>query len=138
MVTGLNHITLSVRDLTRSFDFYSKILGLKPLMRHFNGAYFLAGDLWFCLELDPKAFPDAPSGYNHFAFSVEQQDFKNLSQKIANSGAKIWKDNKSEDDSLYFLDPDGHQLEIHFGGWKSRLDHYKKNSKYSNMTFFPE
>lgn len=27
MITGLNHITLAVRDLERPFDFYADILG---------------------------------------------------------------------------------------------------------------
>jgi catechol 2,3-dioxygenase-like lactoylglutathione lyase family enzyme len=46
MITGLNHITLSVRDLDRSFQFYVKTLGAKPLARWRRGAYLLAGDLW--------------------------------------------------------------------------------------------
>ena len=39
--------------------------------------------------------------------------------------AIIWKDNRSEGDSLYFLDPDGHRLELHAGSLASRLDHYR-------------
>lgn len=54
MITGINHITLSVRDLDESFQFYSQTLGFKPLMRHSKGAYFLAGELWFCLEADSE------------------------------------------------------------------------------------
>jgi len=61
-----------------------------------------------------------------------------LSDRITNSGAKIWKDNKSEGISLYFMDPDGHKLEVHVGEWKSRLDEYKQNAKYEHMTFFSE
>ena len=50
MITGINHVTLSVRSLAESFDFYTNILGFKPLMRKSKSAYFLAGDLWFCIE----------------------------------------------------------------------------------------
>jgi len=45
MVTGINHITIAVKNLEVSFLFYREILGFKPLMRSPKGAYFLAGDL---------------------------------------------------------------------------------------------
>lgn len=138
MITGLNHITIAVSDLERSFHFYSHVLGFKPLMRHAKGAYLLAGDLWFCLDLDPNVRMTALPEYTHFAFSVEQRGFNGLSSKIVSSGAQLWKDNRSEGDSLYFLDPDGHKLEIHVGDWKSRLENYRKDPKYDHMTFFSE
>jgi catechol 2,3-dioxygenase-like lactoylglutathione lyase family enzyme len=54
MIGGLNHITLSVRDIDRSFRFYVETLGAKPLARWRKGAHLLAGDLWLCLTLDER------------------------------------------------------------------------------------
>ena len=42
--------------------------------------------------------------------------------------AIIWKDNRSEGASLYFLDPDGHRLELHVGTLASRLAHYSADA----------
>ncbi len=121
MILGLNHVTIAVRNLDRSFLFYSEVLGFTPLMKHSRGAYFLAGNAWFCLDLDPQTRIEALPEYTHFAFSVSQENFQIASDRIITSGAAIWSENKSEGDSLYFLDPDGHKLEIHVGNWRSRL-----------------
>jgi glutathione S-transferase fosA5 len=45
MISGVNHITLAVRDLECSFRFYVETLGAKPLARWSRGAYLLAGDV---------------------------------------------------------------------------------------------
>jgi catechol 2,3-dioxygenase-like lactoylglutathione lyase family enzyme len=62
MITGMNHVTLAVTNIDRSFKFYRDIVGLKPLCRWNNGAYFLVGGsetnpdqgFWFCLNYDAK------------------------------------------------------------------------------------
>ena len=136
MILGINHITIAVTDLDRSFNFYKNILGFKPLMKHSCGAYLLAGDLWFCLDLDLSTRKGALQEYTHFAFTVRQADFSILSEKLRSSNAQIWKDNTSEGDSIYFLDPDGHKLEIHVGNWQSRILSAKKNQKYNSLEFF--
>lgn len=125
-IFGMNHITLAVKDIDRSFDFYMNVLGLKPLVRWDKGAYFLVGDFWFCLNVDEQRVPN--SCYTHYAFSVNQKDFNELSEKIRASGAKVFKENSSPGDSFYFLDPDGHKLEIHTGNWKERLRIKKENT----------
>ncbi len=136
MITGMNHVTFAVTDLDRSFRFYQNVLGFKPLMKHSKGAYFLAGDLWFCLDLDSSTRKQALPEYTHFAFSVAPNDFSTLSKKIISSGTTVWKENKSEGDSLYFLDPDGHKLEIHVGDWQSRVQSAKEKPWGENVQFF--
>lgn len=121
MISGLNHITLAVKDLDRSFAFYKNVLGFEPLMKHSRGAYFLAGDLWFCLDLDDATRPGPLPEYTHIAFTVVDSDFGRMAEKLNSHNVTIWKENKSEGASLYFLDPDGHKLEIHVGDWRSRL-----------------
>ena len=49
MISGLSHITLSVRQLARSYSFYVDMLGCRPIARRPRGAYLTAGDLWLCL-----------------------------------------------------------------------------------------
>jgi catechol 2,3-dioxygenase-like lactoylglutathione lyase family enzyme len=125
MITSVNHITLAVINVQKSFDFYKDVLGFKPLCKWDKGAYFLVGDLWFCLNLDENRVPNLC--YTHYAFSVSEDDFLILSQQLKSSGVFVFKDNKSEGDSFYFLDPDGHKLEIHVGVWESRLKYKRKN-----------
>lgn len=43
-------------------------------------------------------------------------------------------DNKSEGQSFYFLDPDGHKLELHVGDLASRLAQCREKP-YSGMRF---
>ena len=122
MLTGLNHITIAVSDLESSLDFYINALGFKGHVKWRQGAYLSLGDLWLCLSVDK---PDEKSDYSHIAFSISQQDFTDFSQKLIQLDIAQWKKNKSEGDSLYLLDPDGHKLEIHSGDLYSRLESIK-------------
>jgi len=136
MITGLNHITIAVSDLENSFQFYKETLGLLPLMKHSKGAYFLAGDFWFCLDLDSTTRKESLPEYTHFAFSVSSENFRKISNQIRQSGSKIWKENISEGDSIYFLDPDGHKLEVHVGNWKTRIESIRKRPWTDSVQFF--
>ena len=80
-----------------------------------------AGPLWLCLSHDPDTRPEPTPDYTHVAFDVAAEDFEAAVIRVRGSEATIWKENFSEGDSLYFLDPDGHKLELHVGSLQSRL-----------------
>lgn len=134
-LNGLNHLTLAVRDLERAWDFYTLTLGCQPHARWDGGGYLSLDGLWLCLSLDPTAAP-AP-GYTHYAFGVDAADFPAWRERLAAAGVRQWRDNRSEGDSLYFLDPDGHQLELHVGSLASRLAACRARP-YAGMRFFDE
>jgi catechol 2,3-dioxygenase-like lactoylglutathione lyase family enzyme len=124
-VSGINHITLSVRALDISLSFYVEVLGMVPVARWYKGAYLLAGDMWVALTLDSETRTSPPMEYTHIAFHVPGQDFAEMERRIRNSGAPIWQENRSQGDSLYVLDPDHHKLEIHCSDLSARLDALK-------------
>ncbi|MBN3897581.1 MAG: fosfomycin resistance glutathione transferase [Nostoc sp. NOS(2021)] len=134
MITGINHITLSVSDVEKSFDFYTKILGCKAIAKWKRGAYLLAGKLWLCLSLDPNTRTSPATEYTHIAFSVPEQDFQEYSDRLISLGVKKWKENTSEGDSLYILDPDHHKLELHIGDLSSRIAATREDP-YEGMEF---
>lgn len=139
MIAGINHITLAVKDIEKSFAFYKMILGFKPLVKWDKGAYFLAGEgdnsLWFCLNADENRVPN--SCYTHYAFSVSGGDFDLVVARIKNAGISLFKENTSPGDSLYFLDPDGHKLEIHTGSCDERIFAKKENpGDWKNVEWF--
>ena len=136
MTTGVNHITLAVRDVDRPYHFYVETLGSRPLARWSKGAYLLAGDLWLCLTLDERTRSSPLPEYSHVAFSVPAARFDDAAASIRASGAAVWQDNRSEGASLYFLDPDGHKLEIHAGDWQTRLAAMKMEPWEENIQYF--
>ena len=136
MITGISHITLSVRDVDRSFHFYVDTLMMKPLARWSKGAYLLAGDVWLCLTLDEQTRASPLPEYSHIAFSVSGSQFDDAAARIRASGAAIWQDNRSEGASLYFVDPDGHKLEIHAGDWRTRLAAMKEHPWDAKIQYF--
>jgi hypothetical protein len=48
----------------------------------------------------------------------------------------FWQENRSEGASLYFLDPDGHKLEIHAGDWQTRLAAMKQDPWEPDIEYF--
>jgi hypothetical protein len=58
-----------------------------------------------------------------------------MCQRIKASGATIWQDNWTEGDSLYFVDPNGHKLEIHCSDLATRLKSAHENP-WDGLVFF--
>ena len=131
MITGINHITLSVRDLKESIAFYRDFLGMKLHVFWDTGAYLTAGETWLCLSLgEPKPAMD----YTHLAFSVSAQALAALRTQLKQTGVTEWQQNTSEGDSLYILDPNGNRLELHYGSLQTRLAALQK-SPYKGLVW---
>ena len=122
MISGLNHITLTVSQLDISLEFYTKILGFVPEVKWKKGAYLSANGIWLCLSVGS---PCPSSDYSHIAFSVTQSQLTDLRELIKVHQVTVWQPNTSEGDSIYLLDPDGHKLELHVGDLQTRLSALK-------------
>lgn len=107
MLSGLNHLTLAVSQLAPSVAFYQQLLGMTLHARWDSGAYLSCGDLWLCLSLDPqrRVTPPEESDYTHYAFSISEADFASFAARLEAAGVAIWKLNRSEGASHYFLIP---------------------------------
>jgi catechol 2,3-dioxygenase-like lactoylglutathione lyase family enzyme len=135
MIDGINHLTFSVRNVEVSFAFYTQVLGFRPVAKWPKGAYLLAGDTWIALVADERTRPGELPEYTHIAFTVAPADFAALAGRIADAGAEIWQENWTEGDSLYFVDPDGHKLEIHASDLQTRL-RAAREQPWEGLEFF--
>lgn len=137
MLSGINHLTLAVSNLEKSMCFYQSLLGMTLHASWKNGAYFSCGDLWLCLSVDAsRQYMSAnKTDYTHYAFTISSSNFPLLVNKLKQNDIVVWKENKSEGDSFYFLDPDGHKLELHVGDLKQRLKNCQ-STPYEGMKFY--
>jgi catechol 2,3-dioxygenase len=124
----LGHILISVRDLERSRDFYTRILGFKVLEQdpEHGGLFLSIGGLGNTLDLFQCTNPEAIAqsdvdlagrnglGVRHTAFAVESEDdLRNAYNTLKAAGVAIERavDHISQK-SIYFRDPDMNLLEI--------------------------
>jgi glutathione S-transferase fosA5 len=119
-VSGINHATFDVTSVEESVEFYRDVLGCELVAHWPTGAYLTAGTTWIALVTRNE--PSAPAtDYSHLAFGVSADQFTGLTERIRASGARVWQENWTEGDSLYFEDPTGHRLEIHCTDLVTRL-----------------
>ena len=124
-IKGINHITIAVKNIEESFAFYTELLGLKKVMQSRTSAYLEAGDHWIALVRDDEM--TQTKNYSHIAFSVAKDDYELLVQLLKNNSVLEWRENTTEGDSFYFLDPSGNKLELHVGDLKTRITDGKQN-----------
>ncbi len=124
---GLDHFALNVKDMKRSENFYQQVLGFPVIHKTQTQAGLQhievdAGNVAIALfespELDLKAAHKTMTddGYLHFAFGTTYDHFDATLQALKENGVET--DGEPRDwgssVSIYFRDPDDHQLEINF------------------------
>lgn len=113
-IRGLYEVAIRVKELTKAEVFYRDVLGLEVGMRdeRRNWLFLRAGGQagMIVLQEDKGNWPT-----QHFAFTVDEADIERSAALLRGRGIAVdgphfhaWMPAKS----VYFTDPDGHQLEL--------------------------
>lgn len=126
-IKGINHITLNVRNLKESLEFYEGILNMERIHLGKTDAYLESGTAWICL-LEKGHHEDSESnrstyGVDHFAFSIDEIGFHEMVRTLHALQVPIIRGPIERGGGLVvnFLDPNGIQLELNTSDLKTRM-----------------
>lgn len=119
-IQGIDHVALTVRDVAASVEWYQAILGLERRYEDAWGSFpAVVGIGSTSLALFPVRgdSPKEPPGadtlcFRHVAFRVDRHNFDLARTRLPLVGIQISLQDHGAAHSLYFVDPDGHQLEV--------------------------
>ena len=118
-VEGIDHVALAVRDVARSVAWYQDVLGLERRYADVWGDFpAVVGVGTTSLAFFPARVPEpTPPGRDtlavrHIAFRVDRAAFDQARGGLQARGLALRFEDHTAAHSLYFTDPDGHQLEI--------------------------
>lgn len=126
MATNKFHLSLNVRDLMASVEFYGKLLGQAPAKMYDDYAKFECEDPPVALSLEPQPFSDS-GALNHFGIRYATQDaLAAAAQRAATLGleAQFLQGVEccySRQSKACFRDPDGNLVELYI--LEADLDH---------------
>jgi catechol 2,3-dioxygenase-like lactoylglutathione lyase family enzyme len=119
-IEQIDHVALTVKDQARSIDWYHDVLGLERRHAGVWGdvpAMMCAGETCVALFRAYSPEPNAPPDHNtiamrHLAFKVDRANFEQAQQELKARGIEFEFQDHMISHSIYFNDPDGHQIEL--------------------------
>ena len=121
-VLGIDHVAISVRNLDKALEFYTKVLGLAVTKREYSKPgleYFLdcgrslIGLIQGKEEEGVHLLQDGGIGGNHVSFRVKTQEFDRIVEALKKQNVTVtFLKERGKSWSVYFLDMDGNNLEI--------------------------
>ena len=117
----IDHVALAVTDLQKSIAWYQDVLGLERRYRAAWGdcpAMLCAGSTCVALfplrpaESSARTSGSAQATMRHLAFRATYADLLEAEKNLEERGIPFEFQDHRIAHSIYFVDPDGHQLEI--------------------------
>jgi catechol 2,3-dioxygenase-like lactoylglutathione lyase family enzyme len=115
---GIRHVALNVRDVQKSIEFYSNILGMKlEWMPDPENAYLTSGQDNLALHKLPVGIePGKNQLVHHIGIVVRRlEDVDKWADRLRNQGVSLAQEPKTHRDgarSFYFHDPDGLLIQL--------------------------
>ena len=119
---GVDHVAINVKDLDRSLEFYTKVIGLKisprehqkPGTEHFlDCGPSLVGLIQGNAAEGLHLLQNEGIGANHLSFRVRTTEFDAAVEELKKNGVPVnFVKKRDRSWSVYFEDPDGNKLEI--------------------------
>ena len=124
-VQGVHHLALICKDVEETIQFYQEFLGF-PLVelvenRDYAGSSHFFFDIgnhnmlgFFDFPGHPHpAFSETIGGVQHLAISISAEQFAAAKTKLDEAGVEYLGPDRGADDSMYFRDPNGVNLELY-------------------------
>ncbi len=119
-IEGIDHVALSVSDIDRSVAWYGQVLGLERWHEEAWGsepAFVGKGSTaiaFFGARSEKSAawIPLETPSFLHLAFRADRKNFERAQKDFAERKIEYVFQDHGISHSIYFSDPDGHELEI--------------------------
>ena len=117
-ILGIRHVALNVRDVQKSVEFYSKVLGMTlEWLPDPENAYLTSGEDNLALhQLPPGQEPGPVQTVHHIGFVVRRpEDVDEWADRLRLLGVRLAAEPKTHRDgarSFYFHDPDGLLIQL--------------------------
>ena len=117
---GIDHVALAVQDVRSSAKWYQEVLGLERLHEDVWGDFpamvGIGGTMIALFPVqgsDPKPRPGKDVlTMRHLAFRADGENFARARQELTERGLEVEFQDHGLAHSIYFHDPDGHEIEI--------------------------
>src|SRR5687767_13544859 len=111
-VSGIDHVVLYVRDLSRARKFYTDLLGMKVAHENSRQCFLRCGPQMVAL-FEARDGSEIPGGseMNHMALRLESGEYQQVRAILEAAEIKV-SGRRNDPHCIYFSDPDGHRLQL--------------------------